>query len=98
MEKQSVIKYYVAYGFDLYCSSNFVAFHYIPNENGKWVKCDYTRCISDYLYGFDESEQMGSPYRFWNNSISSQIQEISEDEVIKRIGKKAVIESFSLFK
>lgn len=98
MEKQSFIKYYVVNDFGLYCSLNFVAFHYIPNENGKWVKCDYTRCISDYLYGFDESEPMGSPYRFWNNSISSQIQEICEDEVIKRIGKKAILESFSLFK
>ena len=62
IEKQYDIKYYVVNGLDLYCSSDFVAFHYIPNENGKWEKCDYTRCISDYLYGFDESEPIGSPY------------------------------------
>ncbi len=97
MEKQSFIKYYILNDSDIYCSSDFVAFHYIPNGNGKWVKCDYTRCISDYLYGFDESEPIESPYRFGNSSISSEIQEINEDEAIKRIGKKAVLESFSLF-
>ena len=97
IEKQYDIKYYVVNGLDLYCSSDFVAFHYIRNENGKWEKCDYTRCISDYLYGFDESEPIGSPYRFGNSSISREIQEINEDEAIKRIGKKAVLESFSLF-
>lgn len=97
MEKEFIIKYYIVRDCDFYCSANFVAFHYLPNENGKWVKCDYISCIADYLYGFDESEPMESPYRFGNISISTEIQEISKDEIIKRIGKQAVLESLSLF-
>lgn len=98
MEKQSEVKYYLVNDIYLYCCSKCIAFQYLPKDNGRWVECEYTRCIADYLYGFDETESMGSPYRFWNNSISRQIQEICENDVINRIGRKAVFDTLSLFK
>lgn len=75
MEKQSNKKYYLVNDNYLYCCLNYRAFNYLPIENGKWVECDYIRCVADYLYGFDESEPKGSPYRFGNHSMNSQIKE-----------------------
>ena len=95
MEKR-LIKYYLVDGIQLYCSSAFLAYVYTDNK-GEWSECDYNKCIADYLNGFDESEPLGSPYRYGNYSISRLIEEISEEEVIKRIGKKAVLDSFILF-
>lgn len=91
-------KYYVVDRSNLYCSLGSVAFHFDPNEDGKWVECDYTTCISDYLYGFDVSKPEGSPYKFGNGDIMRRIQEITEEEAIKRIGEKAIHECYLLFK
>lgn len=96
MVKQNEVKYYLVNDHFLYCCSNCIAFNYLPN--GTWIECDYIRCVADYLYGFDESEPLESPYRFGNYSISSQIQEISENEVINRFGRQAVLSSLLLFK
>lgn len=94
METQHKIIYYLVNDLYIYCSKNYVAYSYVCE---KWVACDYTRCISDYLYGFDETEPVDSPYRFGNSAISRQIKELSEDDIIKRIGKKAILDVLTLF-
>lgn len=98
MKKQVEVKYYIVDHTYLYCCSNYRAFQYILEEKGKWIECDYITCVADYLNGFDETEPVDSPYRFGNNSISQQIQEVSEKVVISKFGKNAVLDTIELFK
>ena len=87
-------KYYVVSGV-LYCCYNYMAYRY--HYKGYWEKCDYTTCIDDYLHGFDESEPEGSPYRYGNSSMMSDIVEISENNAINEFGLNVIIEALKLF-
>lgn len=98
MENQDDVKYYIVNNNNLYCCSKYRAFSYLKEENGKWVECDYIKCIADYLNGFDETEPLDSPYRFGNNSVRRLIQEVSEMIVISKFGKNAVLDTLELFK
>ena len=40
-----------------------------------WIDDEWS-IVSDYLVGYDSSEDPGSPYRFGNGSVMSEIQEV----------------------
>ena len=40
-----------------------------------WIKDEWS-IVSDYLAGFDSSEEPGSPYRYGNGAIMRQIEKI----------------------
>ena len=97
MGNQLKIQYYLVNDTKVICIAHFVAYLYLMKD-GIWMECDYTDSVGDYLHGFDPSEPETSPYRYNNPAISAQIREISEEEVIQRIGEKALRDSYSLFK
>lgn len=96
-DKQFIVKYYLVNDTKLICTAQFDEFLYVIRD-GIWAECDYTDSVGDYLHGFDPSEPETSPFRYNNPAISTQIKEISEKEVIQRIGEKALRDSYSLFK
>lgn len=52
----------------------------------KWVDGGYD--LWDSRVGFDESEPIGSPYRYGNGSCMDEITEITKEEAEKFIDKK----------
>lgn len=98
MDKLTTIKFYLFNGFCLYCSNNYVAHKYMKDDSNSFIRVDYMTSISDYLNGFDETEPVDSPYRFGNHSISKQIKEISQADVINLFGIDVLSEALSLFK
>ena len=52
-------------------------------RNGEWV-IDNDNIVSDRLMGYDPYEDDDSPYKTGNFTIMDQIEEISEEEFLKR--------------
>ena len=57
-------------------------------ENGEW-NVDKECIVSDHLVGYDPSEPPDSPYGFGDESIMDEIDEITCEEAMKRIGTYA---------
>ena len=53
-------------------------------QDGKWVHDEESK-IMDHLVGFDPHEPADSPYVIGNLSIMDKIEEISYEEVMRRI-------------
>ena len=55
-------------------------------RNGDWDEGDEAWCmIHDRLMGYDASEPDDSPYAMGNTDIMNKIEEITEEEAMKRI-------------
>ena len=52
-------------------------------RNGEWQK-DEEGDIADHLVGYDPTESC-SIYQYWKSDILEEIEEISEEEAMKRI-------------
>lgn len=56
-------------------------------QYGEWIR---DVCIMDYIVGYDDSEEKGSPYAFGNFDLMDRIEEISIDKAIELIGLDAI--------
>ena len=59
--------------------------YYLYRE-GKWIP-DTESVIMDRLMGYDASEPPGSPYAMGNLSIMDEIEDITYEEAMERIGE-----------
>ena len=76
------MKYYYIRDLSLFAKGDGLSRNYIL-MNGEWV-IDNDNIVSDRLMGYDPYEEDGSPYKTGNLAIMDQIEEISEEEFIKR--------------
>lgn len=72
---------------DLECFARGVNFDNEIYKDGKWEP-DINNLVSDRLMGYDPSEDDDSPYKIGNTEIMEEIEEITEQEFMKMIGKK----------
>lgn len=56
-------------------------------KNGEWIP-DKENVIMDHLMGYDPTEPPGSPYAMYNMSIMDEIEDISYEEAMKKIGEQ----------
>ena len=59
--------------------------YFLYCENG-WIR-DSDSVIMDHLMGYDPSEPPGSPYGIGNGSIMADIEEISYELAMEKIGE-----------
>ena len=76
------MKYYYIRDLSLFAKGDGLIQNYIF-KNGEWV-IDNDHIVSDRLMGYDPYEDDDSPYKIGNISIMDEIEEISEEEFIKR--------------
>lgn len=69
----------------LFVEEGLTSFKY-DKEIGKWVYGGSE--LLDNRYGFDETEPIGSPYRYNNPACSEKIEEISKEEAEKFTNKE----------
>lgn len=76
------MKYYYIKSLSLFAKGDGLSQNYIL-KNGEWV-IDNDCIVSDRLMGYDPYEDDDSPYKIGNITIMDEIEEISEEEFIKR--------------
>lgn len=60
--------------------------YYIFDKTSGWQP-DAKHILSDRLFGYDETEEIDSPYRMGNPNMLSRVEQITEEEANKIISQ-----------
>ena len=81
------MKYYYIKDLSLFAKGEGHGIYFLY-QNGKWVP-DMNNTVSDRIMGYDPYEDDDSPYKIGNTTIMDEIEEISEEEMNRRIRKQS---------